>query len=72
MDFSAPVPCSAQIVHWEDQTQIALDYEKIYSLHRNDLLGKFMQEMDTLPAGPLRDKALAYGVQACLQKGGRS
>ena len=71
LDLSVPVPLSARIVRWEDQTQTALDYEQLRRIHTDDLLGQFLREIETLPEGPLREKDMAYGVRACLQEGGR-
>ena len=73
LDLSTPVslPPQIQIIQWTDQTGIALDYEQLRRLHSQDLLGRFLAEMESLPEGPLRDKAMAYGALACLQKGGR-
>ncbi len=71
LDLSKPVPLDAQVIQWADHTCIALNYDRLRHLHGQDLLGRFLREMDMLPAGPLRDKALEYGTRACLQEGGR-
>lgn len=71
LDFSTPPPLSGRLVQWTDQTFPALDYVRIRREHEGDLLGQFMEEIYKLPASDVRDRALAYGVRACLQEGGR-
>lgn len=73
LDLSTPIPLPPdfQIIQWQDHSLAALDYPRLHHLHRNDLLGRFLTEMDTLPDGPLKEKAMAYGTRACLQEGGR-
>lgn len=73
LDLSTPppLPSEIRIRQWSDRSRAALDYERLRQTHRQDLLGRFLAEMETLPEGPLRDKALSYGVRACLQEGGR-
>lgn len=71
MDFSAEVPLPFHIAQWNDQTHLHLDYDLLRSHHAGDLLGRFLEEADKLPPGPLREKTLAYGVRACLREGGR-
>lgn len=71
MDFSLALPLSCRLVQWSDHTRPALDYERLHQAHTGDLLGRFIEEMNRLPASPVRDKALAYGVRACLREGGR-
>lgn len=70
-DFSEPIPLHARIARWNDRTRPALDEAKLRREHSSDLLGLFFQEMDHLPAGELRDKALAYGIRACMGEGDR-
>lgn len=72
LDFATAVPLSGNVIQWTDRTRAALDYDRLRRDHGDDLLGRFLAEMDRLPAGPLRDKAMAYGTRACLQEGGRS
>lgn len=71
LDLATPVPVDGQVIQWTDQTRVALDYDRLRMAHQRDLLGAFLTQMDTLPPGPLQEKAMAYGVRACLQKGGR-
>ena len=72
LDLSSPVdlPSHIRLRQWTDQTQPALDYDRLRYLHGQDLLGMFLVEMATLPDGPLKEKAMAYGTRACLQEGG--
>lgn len=70
LDLSLPLPLSGRLLSWNDRTCPALDYGRIRQEHKGDLLGLFMDELSQLPASPVRDKALAYGVRACLQEGG--
>lgn len=71
LDLSAAVPLKGNLVQWSDRTHMALDYNRLLAEHSGDLLGQFLAEMEKVPYGPLREKALAYGVQACLREGGR-
>jgi len=65
------LPSQFCLRQWVDHTQTALDYDRLRYHHGQDLLGRFLAEMDHLPDGPLKDKAMAYGTRACLQEGGR-
>ncbi len=66
-----PLPYPIRIRQWIDHSRMALDFDRLRQDHGQDLLGRFLAEMDSLPDGPLRDKAIAYGARACLAKGGR-
>jgi len=72
LDLSTPVPLPSeiQLLQWQDQSRIALDYQRLRTLHQQDLLGRFLAETDALPDGPLKEKIMAYGTRACLQEGG--
>lgn len=73
LDLTTPIALPQyRIRQWTDQTQVALDYDRLRYLHSQDLLGRFLAEISSLPDGPLKDKAMAYGTRACLQEGGRS
>ncbi len=65
-DFSREVPLSGRIVRWDDETRLPLDLPRLRAEHAGDLLGYFLEEMDKLPAGELKDRALSCGVRACL------
>ena len=65
-DFSTPLSLPCPVARWEDRTRIAVDYDRLLSEHSGDLLGQFISEMRRQPPGPLRDRALAFGVRACL------
>ena len=65
-DFSTPLSLPCPVARWEDRTHIAVDYDRLSSEHSGDLLGQFISEMRRQPPGPLRDRALAFGVRACL------
>ena len=65
-DFSVPLSLPFPVARWEDRTSIALDCGRLYAQHAGDLLGQFIAEMRRQPAGPLRERALAFGVRACL------
>ena len=65
-DFSVPVALPFPLARWEDRTAAAVDYDRLLAQHSGDLLGQFIAEMKRQPAGPLRDRALACGVRACL------
>lgn len=66
-----PLPSHVRLRQWTDHSQATLDYDLLRRLHSQDLLGRFLVEMDALPDGPLKEKAMAYGTRACLQEGGR-
>ncbi len=65
------LPKQIRLRQWTDRTLAALDYDHLRHLHSQDLLGRFLTEMDALPDGTLKEKAMAYGTRACLQEGGR-
>ena len=71
LSSSPDLPQQFHLRQWTDHTQAALDYDRLRYLHGQDLLGRFLTEMDSLPDGPLKEKAIAYGTRACLQEGGR-
>lgn len=72
MELTTPVmlPSHIRLLQWVDHSQIALDFALLRQLHQQDLLGRFLAELDTLPDGPLKEKAMVYGTKACLQEGG--
>ncbi len=65
-DFSSPVSLDCRLARWTDHTKVSLDPEILKREHSGDLLGYFLEEIDRLPDGDLKNRACMYGIEACL------